>query len=49
MLNEGGDGVGEGRSKLHDVPGGTLPQDREELVPIVFRALVEGLVPEPPL
>lgn len=47
--NEGGGGFGEGRGKLHDVPGDTLQQDAEELVPTVFRALVEGLVPEPHL
>ena len=49
VLNEGGGEIGKGGRKLHDVPGGTLQQDGDELVPAVFRALVEGLVPEPPL
>lgn len=49
VLNEGEGGIGEGHRKLHDVPGDTLQQDREELVPTVFRSLVEGLVPGPPL
>lgn len=47
VLNEGGGEIGKGCRKLHGVPGGTLQQDGDELVPAVFRALVEGLVPEP--
>lgn len=52
VLNEGGGEIGKGCRKLHDVPGGTLQQDGDELVPAVFRELSPlsgiGWAPSPP-